>query len=242
MELLILLYFAYAVYRAGLDAAVRSYALARGRDVTIGEGDRQRHYAGWAIGAGFAVFFRSLWEGWRVAWPWSRDRVAAVRARRAARGLPADDWDDEPDTASPDDDPDPDPDGDDAPTADPNDPDGDGSFLCARCRRDISDPETSARSLPEGWVCGVHFPDYCAACGQPAREGDPLVVDHAAWIHRSHLDPDTPPPDAPADPAAGEPAEVVDEATGEPVDAVWETPSATDLPAADWTKVHHPAP
>jgi hypothetical protein len=233
MEMLILLYFAYAVYRAGLDAAVRGYALARGRDVTIGEGDRKRHYAGWTLGAAAAVFFRSLWEGWRVAWPWSRDQVDALRARRAARGLDAEDWDDEPDPVDTAEDP----------SVDPNDPDGDGRLRCARCRRDISPPDISARYMRgEGFVCGEHFPGFCAACGNPSRDGDPLVLDHAAWIHRSHLTPDADPaPEAPDTPVGDEPAEVID-ADGKPVEAVWEADPVAALPAPAWTKVHAPAP
>jgi len=242
METLILLYFAYAVYRAGLDAAVRGYALARGKDVYIGEGDRRRHYAGWTLGAATAVFFRSLWEGWRVAWPWARTKADAARARRAARrdgGDLDDGWDDQPaDTA------------DDAEDEDIDGGEDDEPTRCARCGRDLSDTTIaiSVRLMPEGWVCGEHFPDVCAACGNPARPHDPLVLDvDRAWIHRSHLHTfptsDDPTAPEPPSPAGGEAAEVVDSATGDPVDAVWEDVPATGaLPAAGWAKVHPSTP
>ncbi|SBW19588.1 hypothetical protein FDG2_1446 [Candidatus Protofrankia californiensis] len=248
MEMLILLYFAYAVYRAGLDAAVRGYALARGRDVYIGDGDRKRHYAGWTLGAALAVFGRSLWEGWRVAWPWARDQADAARTRRARRRA-GDDLDDAPRVS-------------DGTPPDPPGSGGEADWRCVRCGQRFEDlPDATPDYIPaieirgEGWVCLAHLSDHCVACGNPGQDSDPLVLHRGAWLHRSHLPADDP---AAADPAAaeqaaadpdvepaagGEPAEVVDSATGEPVEAVWEdAPAASDIPVAGWAKVRDHTP
>lgn len=220
MDLLIILYFAYAVYRAGLDAAVNSYALSRGRDVYVGEGGNRRHYAGWTVGAALAVAARSLVEGWRAAWPWARERAAESKARRAARrDRPA---------------PGPTPR---RPDPAPADLDGDdsGGFRCARCGRDL-DESASARPVPdEGWVCNAHLDDFCAACGHPPRADDPLVLDAGVWVHRSHTrDPRSGFFRGPAD---GGPADVVD-ADGRPVASVWEPPRPAPVleppRPADW--------
>jgi hypothetical protein len=89
MDLLIILCFVYAVYRAGLDAAVNSYALSRGRDVYLGEGENRRRYSGWTLGAALAVLWMSLLEGWKAGWQWGGRRRDEIKARRAARPQPA---------------------------------------------------------------------------------------------------------------------------------------------------------
>ncbi|WP_239335069.1 hypothetical protein [Frankia sp. CiP3] len=241
MELAILLCFAYACYRAGLDAAVNGYALSRGRDVYIGEGPNRRHYSGFSVGVLLGVFFRSLVEGVRVGWPWARRTAATWREgrrrgeawappwnamrpprRRRCRRQPADATPPADDGA---------PAGGQAhsPTGEP----GETVQRCSRCDRDVNakDADPVRWMQDEGWVCWSHLSDSCAVCGNPARPGDPLVLTGGFWEHASHQSlGDDPHPEQP-DAAVMVAADVVD-ADGRPIDAVWEPP------AAGWASLH----
>ncbi|WP_239376074.1 hypothetical protein [Frankia sp. Cj5] len=248
MELIFLLCFAYACYRAGLDAAVNGYALSRGRDVYIGEGTNRRHYSGFSVGVLLGVFFRSLVEGVRVGWPWARRTAATWREgrrrgdawtppwnemrpprRRRRRTRPAGA------TPPPDDGAPADPSTDEPDKGDRDEPDGDTGDRCARCGRPAHTPDSGpARWMPgEGWVCWSHFSDHCAACGNPARPDDPLILTDGHWEHASHRRPADDPPSHAEQPDAAVVmvADVVD-ADGRPIDAVWEPP------AAGWASLH----
>ncbi|WP_131744619.1 hypothetical protein [Frankia sp. Cppng1_Ct_nod] len=187
MDLIIILYFAYAMYKASLTAAVNSYGLARGRDVTVGGGDRARTYsgAGRTLGTVLGVLWQSLVEGWHSGRPWAREQAEEFRARRAAkRAVPT------PDTRTipPPDTHDLDENGIDPQDVvdDDEDDEDDGVWRCARCGAEL-DENSSVRYVDGGAVCGVHFDTHCAACGHSPRDGDPLVLDGGAWVHRSHV-------------------------------------------------------
>ncbi|WP_322777727.1 hypothetical protein [Frankia sp. Cas4] len=238
MDLLILLYFAYAVYRAGLDAAVNSYALSRGRDVYIGDGARRRRYSGWTLGAALAVLAMSLLEGWKAGWHWGgRTRDGINTRRRAARPRPAGDGPtvSEPDAAPWTNDPSPDEPGPARPDTD-EPPTGRPCGICGqRTATDVAvimyrDGHVEHFACRDKVDAGNGDPPmrFCDACGDLERPGDPLVWDDLGLIHTSHTHDPRSDVDPPSTPAATPAADVVDTGTGQPVDAVWEpldTPS-----------------
>jgi hypothetical protein len=215
MDLLIILCFVYALYRASLDAAVNSYALSRGRDVYIGDGDNRRHYSGWTLGAALAVLGLSFLEGWKTGWHWGGRKRDEIKARRAGRPQPAVDG---PEVLEPD--------------AAPWDGDGPAAHEPPPARPDP--PQSPPPDEPPG-------PARCLACGRVGTVADPVVsAADGIPVHRSHtLDPRSGYYQPPAPPVVDVPADVVD-GSGRPVDAVWEPPAAArqlDAPTG-WPSVH----
>lgn len=247
MDLIFILCFAYAVYRASLDAAVNGYAVAKGRPVTVG--GRDYSGTGRTFGTVLAVLWQSLVEGWRSGRPWARKQAAEFRARRAAkrRATPEPDWDAELDgpndmvrgagwtddewaafvrkhggsSAR-------------AGRDDWADEDGDdGAWSCARCGVELDEDMAVTFVRGEGPVCARHLDTHCASCGHEPRPGDPLVLDGGYWRHRSHTtagDADCPVPDEPLPVQPAPPVcPVPDEPPGPP-------PAVVDLDAAEWTR------
>jgi hypothetical protein len=255
VDVIFLLCFLYACYRAALDAGVKGYALSKGRDVYVGEGASRRQYSGFSVGVVLGVFFRSLIEGVRVGWPWARRTAADWKERRKDGAGWTAPWDEmrpprkrrrrdapaggphakkHPGNA----------DAPDVPAADEAD---DGDYIdsfndgddevpysrCVRCGRSRDEDDYGPfRWMAEenGWVCWSHFDDHCAACGHRARPGDPLILTDGVWTHSSHQEQERPP--TPPGAAVAVRAEMVD-AEGRPVDAVWEP-----LQTERWASLH----
>ncbi len=229
MELIILLCFAYAVWRASLDAAVEGYAVARGRAVPVGPGARQtRSAGGFALGAALGVFARSLVEGMRVGWPWAqrtaarwqqgrRDGARFTRPWQNMRGQSPRGRQRRPQRQP----------------QQPTRPDAAGQYVddeddedryhrCVQCHRDLdADDGPPYRYTAEGRVCDSHFHSHCAACGHTARDDDPLILIDGHWEHLSHQPPTPPRPTDGLGEEVVRAADVVDE-NGRPVDAIWE--------------------
>ncbi len=170
MDVLIVLYFTYAIIRVWQEAKVKSAALARGEKVDFSNG---KSYLGWSIGAAFAVLLQALIEGARTGWSFGGEKRREINARRAARdrpgptaGGPGPGWrpssrpgrgrpkasaPDNPRAVDPDD--------------DPVDADEDGPTTpCTRCGAVLfGDGSPPCRLDPEhpawGYACNVHFDD-----------------------------------------------------------------------------------
>lgn len=232
MELIFLLCFAYAVWRASLDAAVEGYAVARGRAVPVGRGPRPtRSAGGFALGAALGVFARSLVEGMRVGWPWAQRTAARWQQSRGDGAGFTRPWQDMRDRSSrgrqrrpprqPQQPTSPDPTG-------QHDDDGDEDryHRCARCHRNLDvDDGPPYWYTDEGRVCDSHFGSYCAACGHGPRDGDPLILIDGYWEHVSHQPPTPPRPTRGPGAEVVRRGDVIDE-NGRLVDDIWEP--ATD--------------